>query len=122
MTRLLLLAALLLGGCSLVDSDDDTFTATGRVVLAETGEPIVGLGVSFCNLGNSVGCSTVDVDETDADGAFALTYSTPRPDITVVNLTVNDEPYDQGYGVRRFSLRRGEDLALDTVQVRRIGR
>ena len=120
MPRLLCLSAVLvLTGCSLAESTDDTFTATGRVVLAETGEPVAGLAVTFCNLGNSVGCFTVDADETDTNGAFALAYTSPRPDITTVVLTVNDEPYDGRYGVRRFSLNHGADLALDTVQVRR---
>lgn len=44
---LALTAALLLGGCDFLASDPEplTGTITGRVILAETGEPIEGLGV-----------------------------------------------------------------------------
>lgn len=71
-------------------------SATGRVVLAGTGEPVVGLGVSLCKV-STLNCRVVDVDTTDATGSFAVMTRTGNSRNPAFSLTVNDEPYDDLY-------------------------
>lgn len=115
--------ALTFSGCGLFGSEDGCLIeATGRVVLAETGEPIAGLGVSLRSAG-IVGV-TEDTDRTDSEGRFALRHDTTRPSgravtTTGYTLTVNDEPYDDSYTVFRTVVNEAAECTvdLDTVEL-----
>ena len=100
-------------GCSLLGSGDTAIEATGRVALAETGAPVVGLSVSLVRGGYLVAATT----RTGSDGAFRLVYDPGEGLRAPLQLTINDEPYDGRYTVERTSLVRGEKRDLGTVEL-----
>lgn len=117
---LLALTALpLLGGCDLFAGDDGCLIeARGRAVLAGSGQPIAGLGVSLAEAGGLGGVLVVDSDRTGGDGRFSLTFDTRRSrgtavTTTIYSLTVNDEPYDGRYTVYRNSVFEAGECSVD---------
>ena len=67
-----------LAGCSSFDPlPDGPIEATGRVVLAETGESLQGLGVAIIENG-AFGDTVRATDQTDADGRFTVRYTVPE--------------------------------------------
>ncbi len=115
-SRLLALALLFtLSGCGLFGEDDLGVVVTGRVVLAETGEPIADLGVALIQGSAGFGVYfTVATARTGSDGGFRVEYNAESSDAGLA-LTVNDEPYNSRYTLIREYLRPGEDLHLGTV-------
>ena len=116
--KLLALAVLLvLGGCDLLAPEPDgTIVVTGRVVLAETGEPVVGLGVS---LSQSVTWGSVAraTTRTGGDGAFSFTYDA-GPHGRLHHVIVNDEPYDPRYTPFVESAQPGKRTDLGVIELR----
>lgn len=112
-----LLTCLVLAGCGLFGSEDGCLIeATGTVILAETDEPIEGLGVTL--RGSGIVGVTVDTDQTDSDGRFDLRHDTTRPSSAAVTttsytLTVNDAPYDDQYTTYSVSVREARECAVD---------
>ncbi len=90
-----------LAACDLfAGSDGGPLTVSGRVVLAETGEPLAGVGITFTTAG--IVQVLVDSARTDADGRFSLRHDSTRPRGTATSgtcyaVTVNDGPYDSRY-------------------------
>ena len=112
-----MLPLLVLGGCDLLMGEDDgTIVVTGTVVLAETGEPLAGLGVSLTRSLNGPGAFLEETAWTGPDGRFRLRHEA-RSTGLAFTLTVNDEPYDNRYTLVRSRLRSGDDLALGTVRL-----
>ena len=103
------LTLLLLTGCELFESESDTTViATGTVVLAETGEPIEGLGVVFRATGGFGSSAIIRARTTTAeDGSFELTFGGSEGGY--YNLVVNDDPYDSRYGVFRDGIPAGPE-------------
>ena len=101
-----------LGGCDLLGREDTTIVATGRVVLAETGAPIQGLGVA---LEYGAGYFLAAATRTAPDGTFRIEYDPGEDDRSVHALKINDEPYDGRYTVERTSFVRGERRDICTV-------
>lgn len=116
---------LLLSGCDLFGGDDGCLIeARGRAVLAGSGQPIAGLGVSLAQSGGLGGVLVVDSDQTDSNGRFSLSYDSRRPGGTAVTttgytLTVNDEPYDSRYRVYRTAISEAGECSIDlgTVEI-----
>ncbi|HLT46296.1 MAG TPA: hypothetical protein VK002_03635 [Rubricoccaceae bacterium] len=109
----------LLSGCDLIESslEEIVIEATGTVVSAETGEPIVGLGVAIQRIPSSFG-ATVDVAmaETDAEGQFSIHYETSRPRRGHPNVhyaVVVNSPYDSRYTTFRQEAFPPPDVDLD---------
>ncbi len=102
LTSLVAAALLSLGGC---DSGsvfpDGPIEVTGHVVLAETGQPIAGLGVALLDLPPSFNAVFVRAStQTDADGRFALRYVVPPMSAgssSTYVVDVNAQPYDSRY-------------------------
>ena len=120
--RLVSLLALLVSasGCSLLESEDTLIVATGRVVLAETGEPAAGLSVSLNRAGGSYGSyPIVATVRTASSGTFRLEYDPGEEDRSPHGLKINDEPYDSRYTTNRASYIRGEKKDLGDIEVSR---
>ncbi len=110
----LLLLASAASGCDLFGSDAGTVVVTGRVVTADTSEPITGLGLSFREGGGAYPIRALT--RTDVDGSFAITFDhgeTNRPFF----LTVNDEPYDARYATYTASIRQGTERDLGVIEL-----
>ena len=118
--RFVLLAALLVfaSGCSLFGSEDTLIVATGRVVLAETGEPIAGLSVSLDRAGRTLQFIAATT-QTRTDGTFRIEYDPGEDDHNPHELKVNDEPYDSRYTTSRASYIRGEKKDLGDIEISR---
>ncbi len=103
--RFALLAAASLSGCNLLTGEDDpAIRAEGTVVLAETGEPVRGLGVAIVRVPPSWGGSeAVETVRTDAEGRFALSYEVELPSRSssgvnyAYSVIINTAPYDSRY-------------------------
>ena len=100
MRHTLYLALLILVGCDSVDPHPDgPIEATGHVALADTGAPLVGLGVAIvANAG--VGDQLVASTRTDSAGRFSIRYVVPERGLraTSVRYTVEvNYPYRSGY-------------------------
>ncbi len=108
-----LAASLCLGGCDLLADDPEpmTGTITGTVVLAETGEPIRGLGVALKQGGGGPAYSLQAVAQTDADGVFRIDYDA-EGDRSGLSVTINAEPHDTRYTADGGKLRPGEGTVV----------
>ncbi len=123
LTSLLAAALLSLGGC---DSGsvfpDGPIEATGRVVLAETGEPIAGLGVALLDIPPSFGATFVRAStRTDANGRFSLRYVVPPMSAgssSTYEVTINDVPHDTRYTSFAQRVTPPTTLDLGTVEIR----
>ena len=117
-------ALLLLGwvaGCSTYDvsPQDGPIEATGRVVLAETGEPVVGLGVSIL-VNTGAGAYPKATARTDAEGRFAVRYVVPENRPTGDSYTIEiNAPYDSRYKVQREHVRPPKTVDFGTVELER---
>ena len=113
-TLALLLLTAVAAGCELFDSESGTVVITGRVVLASTGEPIAGLGVSLRGGG---GVNPVRaVTRTGDDGSFTFNYDHGETNFPFL-LTVNDEPYDSRYFTHTASIRQGTERDLGVIEL-----
>lgn len=116
-TTLVFLLPLFTAGCDVFGNDvDNTIDLTGRVVQAETAEPIVGLGVTL-DRGLQIGRLVVARTRTDSGGVFRIVYDASGSRSTHA-LTLNDEPHDPRYSVWRTSVTPGtrRDLGLITLE------
>src|SRR5690606_35854496 len=99
----ILAAILLLGGCDLFAGEKDiVIEATGRVVNAETGEPIEGLSAVIAEVPSSIGATVVRAStQTDTEGRFSLRYQRPAytgaAPRSTYEVAVNNSPYDSRY-------------------------
>ncbi len=119
MLLLLTFPLLAAGGCGLLTpGTDQTVDVAGRVVVAGTGEPIIGLGVALDQGSNSPGRFVVATTRTDASGAFRIVYEADERNPFTFLLTINAEPYDPRYYVSRISVVRGERRDLGTIELR----
>ena len=123
--RLLLagIALLALAGCDPYDStrNPDPISASGTVVLAETGEPIVGLGVSITRITSGIQ-SLAASTQTDANGRFMLSYDPPGSPGAAVSagygIQIN-RPYDQRYTVGGRVVSPGQRIDFGMVELSR---
>ena len=123
--RLLLAAAslLALAGCDPYDStrNPDPVTASGTVVLAETGEPIVGLGVAINEVVSGV-ASPVSSTRTDEEGQFSLSYDPPGAPGAAISAGYDvaiNSPYDARYTTGGQAVSPGRTIRFGTVELSR---
>ena len=106
----------LLAGCSLFGEEDRAITATGQVVLAETGEPISGLSIALKHGG---GLATppilVQTVQTEPGGRFSLRYEGGSR--WGYDVYINDSPYDARYTGRIFVVLPGETRDFGVVEI-----
>jgi hypothetical protein len=123
----LALALLVLSGCDLFADklNHDPISATGRIVLAGTGEPVVGLGVAIVGVTGGV-ASGLGQTRTDSTGRFSVRYDPPEPEsppnaTTAVGYFVEANfPYDARYTIGLSQpVRPGDRIDAGTVEVER---
>lgn len=116
----LFLVLLPLTACELFESEPDTtVVATGTVVLAETGEPLGGLGVVFRATGGFGSSAIIRARTTTAeDGSFELIFDGSEGGYYL--LSVNDNPYDDRYGAYDEGISAGSREDFGVIELSRI--
>lgn len=112
--QLAVVLLVMLGGCDLVGSKDNSISVTGRVIVAGSDEPIEGLGVSLGRNGGFGINQIVATTRTGADGTFHLVHD-PGETLSPLLLTVNDEPYNAQFGQFARSVPRGQRRDFGTI-------
>lgn len=114
----ILLASLI--GCDSQQYKTGPIEATGRVVLAETGEPIEGLGVSIAE--SILGVRALATVRTDAEGRFAVRYVVPETSGATtrgISYSVRANfPYDPQYTNSLDIVYPPETLDYGTIELR----
>lgn len=129
LARTLALSAALFGasGCDLAAADfnHDPISATGTVTLADTGEPLAGLGVTIYSVAGSGFRSALVTTRTDGGGRFALSYDPPDPMGAATprgqgyTVEINSEPYDARYFVDGRAADPGDEIDFGMVALER---
>ncbi len=114
---LTLVPLLILSGCNLFGSETDgTMRIVGTVVVAETGAPVGGLGVTLSESSFGGGVLIRASTTTNVDGNFLIIYDA-GPHGGLHTVTINDEPYDPRYTVSGGSARPGEETDLGVIEL-----
>lgn len=113
------LLLLLLGGCDFSEDEPNApLFASGTVVLAETGEPIEGLGVvlrATGGFGSSVFIRARTT--TGAGGSFELAYQ--GTDNGAYTFRINDDPYNGDYRTFSRPIRAGDREDFGVIELPR---
>lgn len=108
----------LLSGCDLFSKEDTRILLSGTVVLAETGEPLPGLGVTLRSTGGFGSSVFIQAKtQTGADGAFRLDVDAEEGAAFSFNL--NDDPYDGRYTAFGEPVRAGKQTDYGVIELRR---
>lgn len=118
---ILAIPLLQLGGCGLFSEEDRTITATGQVILAETGAPLPGLSVALKD-GGGLAAPPIRVltGQTGSDGRFALRYE-GASEHSGYDVYINDGPHDFLYTRRILAIQVGETRDFGVIEIELVG-